>query len=169
MDLHDRLRAIPDFPKSGITFIDIMPLLADAKAFRQAVTELARFAQGVPHDVVVSPEARGFLIGAPLSLVLDKGFVAVRKPGKLPAATVRGDYELEYGTAALEMHRDAIRPGMRALVVDDLLATGGTVAATADLVRRLGGTVAGFAFLVELTELKGRARLREPVFSVIPL
>lgn len=169
MDLRERLRTIPDFPRAGIEFIDIMPLLGDSAAFRHAVSELARVASDWPHDVVVSPEARGFLIGAPLAVVLGKGFVAVRKPGKLPAATLRGEYALEYGQAALEIHRDAIRPGMRALVVDDLLATGGTVAATADLIRQLGGVVVGFAFLVELTKLAGRLRLSEPVHSVIRL
>jgi adenine phosphoribosyltransferase len=167
VDLQRWLRTVPDFPHPGIEFIDIMPLLQDRTALREAITSMARFAGGIPHELIAAPEARGFLIGAPLAVVLDKGFVAVRKPGKLPRATERGEYALEYGTAALEIHRDAVPPGARVLVVDDLLATGGTVAATAELVRRLGGVVVGFAFLVELTALKGRDRLAGPVFSVI--
>lgn len=168
MDLAQKLRIVPDFPRSGIQFVDITPLLQDAEAFRQAFDQVVTWARGLDFDLVVAPEARGFLLGAPLALSLGKGFVPVRKPGKLPHHIEQGAYQLEYGEAKLEIHRDAVAPGQRVLVVDDLLATGGTVLATADLVRRLGGQAVGFGFLVELMFLAGRASLGDvPVFSVL--
>ncbi len=168
MELATKLRTIPDFPRAGIQFVDITPLLQDPEAFREAFDQVVTWARTLHFDLVVAPEARGFLLGAPLALSLGKGFIPVRKPGKLPHRVERGAYQLEYGEAMLEIHQDAVRPGQRVLVVDDLLATGGTVLATADLVARLGGETVGFGFLVELTALAGRAALGEvPVFSVL--
>ncbi len=168
MDLGSKLRIVPDFPRSGIQFVDITPLLQDAQAFREAFDELVAWASGLDFDLVVAPEARGFLLGAPLALTLGKGFIPVRKPGKLPHHIEQGAYQLEYGEAKLEIHQDAVAAGQRVLVVDDLLATGGTVLATADLVHRLGGQTVGFGFLVELTTLAGRAALGEAaVFAVL--
>jgi adenine phosphoribosyltransferase len=168
VDLAQKLRIVPDFPHPGIRFVDITPLLQDHSAFRQAFDQIVTWASALEFDLVVAPEARGFLLGAPLALQLGKGFVPVRKPGKLPHQIEQGAYQLEYGEARLEIHRDALLPGQRVLVVDDLLATGGTVLATADLVQRLGGKTVGFGFLVELAFLPGRASLGDaPVFSVL--
>lgn len=155
--LRAALRDVPDFPRPGIVFKDITPLLADAALFGDTVRALAEQAGGA--DLVVGIESRGFIFGAPLALRLGCGFVPFRKPGKLPYRTQRVEYGLEYGSDALEAHVDAIVPGHRVLIVDDVLATGGTAAAAADLVRRLGGDVAGAAFVLELTALGGRARL----------
>ncbi len=164
------LRSIPDFPRAGINFIDITPWVQDGPAYREAIDELRDFARELGVDLVAGPEARGFLVGAPLALALGVGFVPVRKPGRLPYETIRADYELEYGEASLEIHVDAVRPGQRVLVVDDLLATGGTVAATIGLIGRQGGVVAGVGFLVELAFLDGRKRLGNlPVHSVLRL
>lgn len=168
MDLKTKIRVIPDFPKEGISFKDITTLLLDGEAFKFAIEELAKKCADKEIDLVVGPEARGFLVGAPLALQLGTGFVPVRKPGKLPFKTMRGEYQLEYGTDELEMHIDAIKPGQKVLVVDDLLATGGTIATTIDLVKRSGGEIAGVAFLIELTELKGRENLADyDVMSLI--
>ena len=153
------IRDIPDFPKSGILFKDITPVLADAAAFQEVVDCFVAQAQGWSPDVVVGIESRGFVFGAPVALALGVGFVPVRKVGKLPGETIREEYALEYGTAIVEVHRDAIQPGQRVLIVDDLLATGGTAAAAAKLVETLGGKVAGFSFLVELGFLSGRRAL----------
>lgn len=170
MDLKGMLRTVPDFPREGINFIDITPLMKAPDALRQALSSMERFASHLSFDAIAAPEARGFLVAAPLAVSLGVPFIPVRKPGKLPAATLRGEYQLEYGEAALEIHADALSQGSRVLVVDDLLATGGTVAATRSLVERLGGSVAGFAFLVELTFLGGRSALSGcPVFSVVQL
>jgi adenine phosphoribosyltransferase len=159
----DRLRALvrqmPDFPRPGIGFKDITPLLADASALRVAVHELAAYARPLRIDCVVAAEARGFLLGPALALELGAGFVLARKPGKLPYETVSAEYELEYGAGTLELHSDAVRSGTRVLVHDDLLATGGTARAVCDLVEQLGGEVAGCGFLIELAFLNGRARL----------
>ena len=159
-DLRAMIREVPDFPKPGILFYDITTLLKDPGAFRQSIDLLSAPFLGRRIDVVVGMESRGFIFSAPMALGLNAGFVPVRKLGKLPAETLSVEYALEYGTNTLEIHRDAIAPGQQVLVVDDLLATGGTVNGTIDLVRRLGGEIAGLAFLVELTFLNGRDRLR---------
>ncbi|MCX7971337.1 MAG: adenine phosphoribosyltransferase [Negativicutes bacterium] len=159
VDLKSVIRIVEGFPKPGISFKDITTLLRDPLAYRTAIQQLIeRFADCRP-DVVVGPESRGFLIGAPIALAMQAGFVPVRKPGKLPGPTVRQEYALEYGTDCLEISADAIRPGQKVLVADDLLATGGTIAATIELVNKLGGEVIGLAFLIELSQLGGRQRL----------
>jgi adenine phosphoribosyltransferase len=161
MDLASYIRDVPDFPKKGILFKDITTLLLDREAFRVCIDQLTDAFRGTPIDLVVGMESRGFIFGAPLAYNLNAGFVPVRKLGKLPAETLRVEYALEYGTNTLEIHKDAIRPGQQVLIVDDLLATGGTVAATVELVRRLGGEVVGLGFLVELLFLNGRNYLGE--------
>jgi len=155
--LERRLRRIPGHPRPGVTFIDITPLLADGAAYAAAIAALDQATADLVFDVVVAPEARGFLFGAPLAVRRGVGFVPVRKAGKLPYRTTRAGYRLEYGEDSVEMHADALRPGERALVVDDLLATGGTVGAAIELVEGAGATVVACAFLVELTELGARA------------
>jgi adenine phosphoribosyltransferase len=160
-DLRAKIREVPDFPKPGILFYDITTLLRDADAFREVIDRMAEAVKGERIDLVVGMESRGFIFAAPLADRLRAGFVPVRKLGKLPAETIEVEYDLEYGTATLEIHRDAISPGQRVLVVDDLLATGGTVLGTIELVRRLGGEIAGLSFMVELTALGGRAKLSE--------
>ncbi len=168
MDLRAIIRAVPDFPQPGILFRDITPLLADPAAFRATLDGLRGLVSGLPLDRVAAIESRGFLFGAPLAATLDKGLAILRKPGKLPAATLTERYALEYGEASLQVHADAIAPGERVLVVDDLLATGGTAAAAARLIRRAGGTVAGHLFVVELSDLDGQKRLTgDPVFSLV--
>jgi adenine phosphoribosyltransferase len=159
VDLRDKIRDIPDFPKPGIVFKDIMPLLADADALKVAVDRLAEWAEPLNIDYVVGAEARGFILGAALAYRLGCGFVAARKPGKLPFQTVDAQYALEYGVDSLEMHVDALREGARVLIHDDLLATGGTAKAKIDLVERLGAEVVGLLFVVELTFLHGRDKL----------
>lgn len=158
-DIARHIRDVPDFPKPGIMFKDITPLLLEPRAFRRAVELMTAPFRRERISRVVSIESRGFLLGAPIALALEAGLVPMRKPGKLPAARGRVEYALEYGTDALEMHRDAVAAADRVLVVDDVLATGGTAAAAAQLVRTHSATVVGFAFLIELDFLKGRARL----------
>jgi adenine phosphoribosyltransferase len=159
--LRELVRDIPDYPERGVTFRDITPLLGDADAFRRAIDELAgRFAAD-DVDRVVGVEARGFILAAPVAYHLGASFVPVRKAGKLPWAVVREEYQLEYGTDRLEIHRDAIHPDERILVIDDVLATGGTAAATCRLVEALGGSLVGVGILIELSELGGRAALGE--------
>ncbi len=153
------IRDVPDFPKPGIIFKDIMPMLADGPAFKAIVDELAEGVRDWKPDVVLGAEARGFMFGAPLAYALGAGFVAARKPGKLPYTTVSAKYALEYGFDALEVHIDAIKPGQRVLICDDLLATGGTCKAKIELVERLDGVVAGLAFAIELDFLNGREKL----------
>lgn len=153
------IREIPDFPKQGISFKDVTPLIADPQALHDAVEGLAELAAPLGIDCVIAAEARGFLLGPALALKLGAGFALARKQGKLPHETIAAEYELEYGSNRLELHRDAIRPGARVLVHDDLLATGGTAAALCELVEALGGVVAGCGFLVELGFLDGRKRL----------
>ena len=157
--LKARIRNVPDFPKAGILFYDITTLLQDPSGLRSAIDSLTLPFKDERIDVVVGIESRGFIFGAAVAYGLDAGFIPVRKPGKLPSKTVRQTYALEYGTDSLEMHQDAISRDQRVLIVDDLLATGGTARATADLVESLGGHVAAFAFLIELMALNGRARL----------
>jgi adenine phosphoribosyltransferase len=159
IDLRSYIRDIPDFPKQGILFRDIMPLLQDPVALRQAVDRIAEYAIGKHVDVVLGAEARGFILGAAVAYAIGAGFVCARKPGKLPYRTVAEEYALEYGTDQLAVHADAIKPGQHVLVHDDLLATGGTAAAKCRLVEKLGGTVVGVAFLVELSDLGGREKL----------
>ena len=150
---------VPDFPKKGILFKDITTLLKDARAYRQAIDQLTSLVRRYQPRVVIGMESRGFIFAAPIAYLLDAGFVPVRKLGKLPGEVISTEYDLEYGTNTLELHSDAIAPGDQVLIVDDLLATGGTVSATIDLVERLRGKVVAVAFLVELTELNGRDRL----------
>jgi adenine phosphoribosyltransferase len=161
LELADYVRSIPDFPKPGILFRDITPLLRNAAAFRQAVTMLADQYRDQQIDAVAAAEARGFIFAAPLALELGVGFVPVRKPGKLPFDTHAFHYELEYGTDALEIHIDGIAPGQNVLVVDDLLATGGTIDACCKLVEKCGANVVGCAFVIELTGLKGAERIAQ--------
>ena len=157
--LPDFIRAIPDYPQPGVTFRDITPLLGNGGALALATSSLAERFADVQIDRVIGIEARGFILGAPIAVALSAGFVPVRKAGKLPWAVVREEYELEYGTDKLEIHRDAIHPGERILIVDDVLATGGTAAATCRLAETLGGDVVGVGFLLELNALGGRVRL----------
>ena len=159
-EIYQTIRDVPDFPKPGIMFKDITPLLLDPERFRRALELMAAPFGGSKVQRVVSIESRGFLLGAPIALLLEAGLVPIRKPGKLPAARGRVEYTLEYGTDALEMHRDAVGQGDRVLIVDDVLATGGTAEAAAKLVRAHGAQVVGFTFLIELDFLKGRERLR---------
>jgi adenine phosphoribosyltransferase len=158
-ELQSLVRAIPDFPKPGILFRDITPLIKNAEAFRAAIDMLAEPHVSKKIDYVVAIEARGYLVGAPLAHTLNAGLIPVRKPGKLPFDTLKADYALEYGTNTLEVHADALGHGERVLIADDLLATGGTASATKTLVERLGGQVVGFAFLIELASLNGRDKL----------
>lgn len=168
MNLYDKIRDIPDFPHEGIIFRDITPLLQDAAALKQAVDTLKEKLEAYDFDVIVAPEARGFILGAPLAYSLGKGFVPARKPGKLPGKKRRVTYDLEYGSDALEIHADAITPGQRVLILDDLLATGGTIVSTIKLVESEGGVVAATAFLIELLDLKGRDLLQKyPVISLL--
>ncbi len=162
------IRDIPNFPKPGIVFKDITPLLADGKLFSQTIDVLADRYRGQKIDTVLGIESRGFIIGAPLAYKLGAGFSIVRKPGKLPYKTHSASYELEYGTDSIEIHVDGISKSARVLIADDLIATGGTAAATADLVTRLGGTVVECAFVIELSFLKGREKLKpHGVFSLV--
>jgi adenine phosphoribosyltransferase len=159
IDLASRIRDVPNFPVDGILFKDITTLLKEGPSYREAIDRLYEEVKDLKPDVVVGMESRGFIFAAPLAYLLGVGFVPVRKLGKLPAETISAEYELEYGTNTLEIHRDAISEGARVLIVDDLLATGGTVGATVDLVRQLGGNVVGTAFLIELKALRGRSHL----------
>ena len=159
MNLSDYIREIPDFPKEGILFKDITPLLQDTTAFRQAIDRMAEHYQELEFDYIAGIEARGFLLGPTLAYKFDKGFIPIRKPGKLPADKISASYELEYGTNTLEMHRDAFKPGDKVLLVDDLLATGGTARAAVELIESLEGEVTGIGFLIELVDLNGRGDL----------
>lgn len=168
MNYKDYIATIPDFPQEGIIFRDITPLMSDGTAFRSACHELALFAKEVGADVIVGPESRGFIFGCPVAYELGIGFVPIRKPNKLPRETISVKYDLEYGSNELHMHSDGVRKGQNVLIVDDLLATGGTVAATIDLVKQAGGTVVGCAFLIELTGLHGRDALQGyPVLTLM--
>lgn len=159
MDLKDYIAEVPDFPKKGILFRDITPLMLDGEAFRYATLLFTEFAKEKNATVIVGPEARGFIFGCPVATSLGIGFAPVRKPGKLPRKAISVAYDLEYGSNELCMHEDAVKPGDKVIIVDDLLATGGTIDATVQLVEKLGGEVVGLAFLIELLELKGREKL----------
>lgn len=159
MDLTKFITDVPDWPKKGILFKDITTLMDDGAAFKYATDQIVDFAREKQIDIIVGPEARGFIVGCPVAYALEVGFAPVRKEGKLPRETVKVQYGLEYGTDVLTMHKDAIKPGQRVLITDDLLATGGTIEASIKLVEALGGIVVGIAFLIELTELEGRKKL----------
>jgi adenine phosphoribosyltransferase len=167
LDIRDHIRTIPDFPKPGILFYDIATLLAHPGAWRATVERLADAVAPHKPDLLAGIESRGFLVAAPLALALGRGFLMVRKRGKLPGRTVIHEYDLEYGSDAIEVQHDAITPGQRVVVLDDLLATGGTAAATIELLRCMGAEVAACAFIVELSFLQGRARLDVPATSLV--
>ena len=166
--LEKAIRNIPDFPKAGIIFRDITSLIQDKAAFKKAVDLLVDQYKGKQIDKVVGVEARGFIFGAALAYKIGAGFIPVRKKGKLPCKTISATYELEYGTDTLEIHEDAIRPGEKVLIIDDLLATGGTLKAVTGLVNKLEGKIQGIGFVIELVDLKGREKLKDyPVFSLL--
>ena len=167
MDLKQKIRTIPDFPKQGILFRDITTLLSDAEALNETIERFAEHYKNEKIDVVAGVESRGFIIGAPLAIRMGLGFIPIRKAGKLPGPTHGVDYDLEYGKDRVEVHQDAIPEGSRVLLVDDLIATGGTIEGSTKLVKKVGGLIVGYAFVIELTDLKGRERLQEPVFSLI--
>ena len=159
-ELKDYVRSIPDFPEKGIIFRDITSVLQDADGFHLAVDELRKLVEGIDFDIVVGAESRGFILGAPLAYELHKPFVLVRKKGKLPCETIEQEYELEYGKATIEMHKDAIKKGQKVVLIDDLIATGGTLAASVKLIEQLGGDVVKIICLMELAGLKGRDKLK---------
>lgn len=159
MDIRENIRIIEGFPKEGISFKDVTTLLQNGNALRHTIDEIVKDLEDKKVDVVVGPEARGFLFGVPVAYALGCGFVPVRKPGKLPFDTIKMSYDLEYGSDELEIHKDAIKPGQRVAIVDDLLATGGTVSAVAKLIEQAGGEVVSLNFVIELTELNGRDKL----------
>ena len=159
LDLRDRIRDVQDFPRPGVVFKDLMPLIADREYFAETIRQLAEWCRPRSPDLILGAEARGFIFGGALAYTLDAGFIAARKPGKLPRETVEATYALEYGTDSLQVHRDAVEAGARVIVLDDVLATGGTAHAKVELVEELGGVVAGAVFVLELTFLNGRDRL----------
>ena len=168
MDLKKAIREIENFPKEGINFKDITTLMQDGETFKYTIDAFINELKDKNVDVIVGPEARGFLMGTPVAYGLGVGFVPVRKPGKLPREVVKYSYDLEYGSNTLEIHADAIKPGQKVVIIDDLLATGGTVEATCKMVEKLGGEVVGICFLIELVDLKGREKLKDyDVYSVI--
>ncbi len=168
MNFKDYIRVIPDFPKPGIRFKDITTLLKNGPAYQAAIEAMKQQVAELEIDVIAGPEARGFVIGAPLALALGVGFVPIRKSGKLPGETVEADYDLEYGKDKLAVHKDAIAPSQKVLIADDLLATGGTIETTVKLIEKLGGEVVGAAFLIELSYLEGRSKLGSvPVRSLV--
>jgi adenine phosphoribosyltransferase len=170
MDLEKELRHVPDFPHKGIDFIDITTVLKNADAFRETIDQMAEAICDVEYDLIIGAESRGFILGASLAYATGKGFAPVRKKGKLPSATIKAEYALEYGTDTLELHIDAVQPGMRILVVDDLLATGGTALANCQLVEALGGVVAGVVFFIELIGLGGREKLAGyPLYTLLQI
>ncbi|MBQ6654750.1 MAG: adenine phosphoribosyltransferase [Erysipelotrichaceae bacterium] len=168
MNFENYIAAIPDYPTEGVLFRDVTPLLQDGEAFKAVCEKFIEFAKQNGAEVIVGPESRGFIFGCPVAYELGIGFVPARKPHKLPRETVSYEYALEYGTNTMEMHKDAIKPGQKVLVIDDLLATGGTIEAANKLIESLGGEVVGCAFLIELEDLKGRERLQNyNVYSLI--
>ncbi len=158
--LEDYVRSIPDFPEPGIIFRDVTSILQDADGLALAIDGLLDMLKDVDYDLVVGPESRGFIFGVPVAYAQHKGFVPVRKKGKLPCETIEAEYELEYGTAVIEMHKDAVKPGQKVVIVDDLIATGGTIEAITGLVEKLGGQVVKICFVMELAGLKGREKLK---------
>ena len=167
MDLKNKIRTIPDFPEPGILFRDITTLLSEPQAFREIIDLFEAHYSSVDIDLVVGVESRGFIIGAALALKLGKGFVPVRKAGKLPGPTYGVDYDLEYGTDRVEVHQDAFPSGSKILMVDDLIATGGTIEGSGQLIEKAGGIIVGYAFVIELIDLKGRDRLKGPIYSLV--
>lgn len=167
MDIKAYIRGIPDFPKPGILFYDISPVLAHAEAWQETVRQLADAVRPYRPDLLVGIESRGFLVAAPLALALGCGFVMIRKRGKLPGDIIAHNYDLEYGSDTIEIQADAVKPGQRVVVLDDLLATGGTMAAAIELLRRIGAEVAAAAFIIELSFLQGRKRLDVPVHALV--
>ncbi|MCX3067853.1 MAG: adenine phosphoribosyltransferase [Cetobacterium sp.] len=168
MDLKKYVALVEDYPKPGIKFRDITPLMGNGEAYKYATDKVVEFAKDHNIDLVVGPEARGFIFGCPVSYALGVGFAPVRKPGKLPREVIEYAYDLEYGSNVLCMHKDSVKPGQRVLIVDDLLATGGTIEATVKLIEELGGVVAGLAFLIELEDLKGKEKLEGyPVLTLM--
>lgn len=168
MDIKNYITDVKDYPKPGIDFKDITSLMADGKAYKHVVDQITTIAKGANVDLIAGPEARGFIAGCPVATNLEIGFIPVRKPGKLPRSVIEQEYSLEYGTNTLCMHSDAIKPGQRVLIVDDLLATGGTMGATIKLIEQLGGIVVGLAFIIELEELEGRKLIGDyPVYSLV--
>ncbi|MCI0130172.1 MULTISPECIES: adenine phosphoribosyltransferase [Enterococcaceae] len=161
MNLKDYIASIPNYPQEGVVFRDISPLMGDGAAYQEATNQIVTYAKERGAEMVVGPEARGFIIGCPVAYELGIGFAPARKKGKLPRETIEVDYGLEYGEATLTLHKDAIKPGQKVIICDDLLATGGTIAATIELVEQLGGEVVGCAFLVELNELNGRKKIED--------
>ena len=161
MDLKDKIRVIEDFPKPGISFKDVTTLFLDAEGFAEMVRQTVEIAKTMEFDLIAAPEARAFIMAAPMAYEMGKGIVLVRKPGKLPGNTVKQEYALEYGTNELYVHDDSVKPGQKVLIVDDLIATGGSAMATAKLIEKLGGEVAGFIFISELTALGGRDVLKD--------
>ena len=159
MDFKEHIRVIPDFPQPGISFKDITTLLQNGEAYKQSSDELKAMLKDLKIDVIAGPEARGFVVGAPLAYALGVGFIPIRKTGKLPYKTIQAEYALEYGKDVLAMHVDAIQPGQNVLIADDLLATGGTIATCVNLIREVGGNVVGAAFMIELQDLNGREKL----------
>lgn len=160
LDFRNYIASIPDYPEKGVVFRDISPLMADGQAYQAATDEIVNYAQDRNVEMIVGPEARGFIVGCPVAYKLGVGFAPARKKGKLPNETISASYSLEYGTAELQLQRAAIKPGQRVLVTDDLLATGGTISATIEMVEQLGGIVVGTAFIIELAALKGRDKLQ---------
>lgn len=168
MDLKDKIKVIENYPKKGISFKDVTTLIQEGEAFKYAIKSISDYLRNKNIDVVVGPEARGFLIGAPVAYSLGVGFLPIRKKGKLPRDTIKVEYELEYGFDVLEIHKDAIKPGQRVAIVDDLLATGGTIEAATKLIESAGGEVVSLNFIIELTELKGREKLNNyETFSLV--
>ena len=159
MDLKQYVTTVENWPKEGISFKDITTIMDNGPAYKYATDEIVKYAKEVGAEIIVGPEARGFIIGCPVAYALEIGFAPVRKPGKLPREVISADYGLEYGTYTLTMHNDAVKPGQKVLICDDLLATGGTVEATVRLIEQLGGEVVGAAFIIELTELNGRNKI----------
>lgn len=168
MDLKQYVTTVENWPKEGISFKDITTIMDNGPAYKYATDEIVKYAKEVGAEIIVGPEARGFIIGCPVAYALEIGFAPVRKPGKLPREVISADYGLEYGTDTLTMHKDAVKQGQKVLICDDLLATGGTVEATVRLIEQLGGEVVGAAFLIELTELQGREKInRIPIKTLI--